>query len=461
MTLERKTIEALGEWLPVVNVEPPGPRSRALAGRLARAEAPAASTLANGDVPVFWEAARGANVADADGNVYVDLTSAFGVASVGHGNPAVLAAAEEQAARLLHGMGDFQPPTARLLLAEALAEVTPDGLSQVIFGSTGSEAVELALKAAAVYTGKPGVVAFRGAFHGQSYGALAVTSRRSFRAPFQAQLNPHVVHVPYPYPYRCPFGPGCDDCGAAAVDHLEGLLSDPSSGLPPVGAVIVEPCQGREGEIVPPPSFLLRLRELCDRHGLLLIADEVYTGLGRTGRWFAVEHAGVVPDLLCVGKALGGGYPISAVVGRPEVMAAWRPVTPEAPHSSTFMGHPVGCAAGLAVLAELRGGLLERAARMGAWFGERLGRLASHRLVGEVRGLGMMWGVELVRDRRTKEPADRELAGVVAACLREGVILLPGGRHGNVLSLSPPFVITEEQAEHALGVLDRALAAFD
>ncbi|HLZ68314.1 MAG TPA: aspartate aminotransferase family protein [Dehalococcoidia bacterium] len=439
-----------GDLLPRIVTPPPGPRSRAYAERLAAVEAPAISTLANGDRPIFWASAAGANVLDVDGNLYLDTTSAFGVASVGHRNPAVVAAVEAQARRLLHGMGDFLPPAVRLELAEALRGVLPRGVDRVLFGLSGADAVEIALKAAAVYTGKPGVVAFEGAFHGQSYGALAVTSRESFRRRFAAQLGAHVERAPYPYPYRRPSGCSAEDDGSRCLAGVDAAIERLARrGFAP-GCVIVEPFQGREGEIFPPDSFLPGLRRLCDERGLLLIADEIYTGFGRTGRMWACEHTGVLPDLLCAGKALGGGLPGSIVAGRGEVLDAWRPDTPEAPHSSTFLGHPLGCAAALAVLHELgEHRLVERGARLGAdLLAELQAAVRGNPHVGEVRGRGMMLGIELVKDRTSREPYPDLIPGVLQRGLERGLILLPAGMFGNVISLAPPLTITEHQLRY-------------
>lgn len=448
-----------GELLPDIRVAPPGPRSRACAAELASYESPAISTLANGDLPIFWEAAAGANVMDVDGNLYLDTTSAFGVAAVGHRNPRVVAAAEAQMRRLIHGMGDYLPPAVRLDLARALREVLPAGLDRVLFGLTGADAVELALKCAAVYTGRPGVIAFEGGFHGQSYGALAVTSRPAFSARFRSQLGKHVSRAPYPYPYRRARGlseaEDVERCLCAVRELVQRMTAD---GVGP-GCAIVEPCQGREGDIVPPASFLPGLRRLCDEHGLLLVADEIYTGFGRTGRMWACEHTGVMPDLLCAGKALGGGFPISIVAGRAEVMGAWRPDTPEAPHSSTFLGHPVGCAAALAVLEELRERrLVERSRGVGASLLAALRRATeTNPHVGEVRGLGLMIGVELVHDRAARDPHPEAIPGVLQAGLEQGLIMLPGGMFGNVISLAPSFVVTERQVQYFIEKLPLCL----
>jgi 4-aminobutyrate aminotransferase-like enzyme len=349
----------------------------------------------------------------------------------------------------------------RLELAEALRAVLPPDLDRVLFGLSGADAVEIALKAAAVYTGRPGVVAFEGGFHGQSYGALAVTSRESFRRRFLPQLGGHVERAPYPYPYRRPAG--CDDAAdvARCLDGVERAIERFSDRGVPAGCVIVEPFQGREGEIFPPDGFLPALRRLCDAHGLLLIADEIYTGLGRTGRMWACEHSGVTPDLLCAGKTLGGGLPGSIVAGRAEILDAWRPDTPEAPHSSTFLGHPLGCAAALAVLCELRGrDLVARGARLGA---ELLAGLQAgtrdNPHVGEVRGRGMMLGIELVKDRASREPFPALIPAVLQRGLERGLILLPAGMYGNVLSLAPPLTIHEQQLRYLIETLPQVLVA--
>jgi 4-aminobutyrate aminotransferase len=398
-------------------------------------------------------------VRDVDGNVYVDLNAAFAVAGPGHAHPRIVAAVQQQTAALMHGMGDVHPPAVKVDVLRALAEVAPGGLARAILANSGAEAVEAALKTAAIATGKPRVLAFHGAYHGLTYGALAASGREDFRAPFAAQLPRTAVFAPYPYAYRSPPGRDPGEVGAAALRQVERLLDDAGESAG-IGAIIVEPVQGRGGDVVPPDAFLPGLRRICDERGLLLILDEVYTGFGRTGRWFACEHWGVVPDLLVVGKGLTGGMPFAACIGTDAVMEAWPKSKGEAIHTSTFLGHPLGCAAALASIAVLREErLVERSAELGARIRRRLEETtAEHPRVGEVRGLGMMIGVELVRDRASREPAPELCGRVVVEALRRGVLVLGGGIHGNVLSLSPPFVITEEQVDAALAVLDEVLA---
>jgi 4-aminobutyrate aminotransferase len=441
-----------------VRVPPPGPESRRLAAELARVESPNVTYLGD-DFPVFWAEAKGANVRDVDGNVYVDLTAAFAVAGPGHAHPRIVEAVQRQAATLLHGMGDVHPPAVKVDVLRALAEVAPGGLNRAVLANSGAEAVEAALKTAAVATGKPRVLAFHGSYHGLTYGALAASGREDFRAPFTSQLGPIAVFAPYPYAYRSPFGRDADEVGEAVLPYVEYLLDTPGTAAEGIGAILVEPVQGRGGDVVPPDGFLPGLRRICDERGLLLIFDEIYTGFGRTGRWFACEHWGVTPDILCVGKGMTGGMPFAACIGTDAVMEAWPKSKGEAIHTSTFLGHPLGCAAALASIAVLRDQrLVERSAEAGARIKRRLAEMtADHPHVGEVRGLGMMIGVELVRDCETREPAP-ELAGrIVIETLRRGLLTLGGGIHGNVLSLSPPFVITDEQIDAALAILGDVL----
>ena len=438
---------------------PPGPQSRRLARALARYESPGVSTLAAGGPPIAWDAARGSNVRDADGNIYVDCTAGFGVAAAGHANPRIVAAVRKQAGALLHGLGDVHPNAPRLALAERLARLLPGDDNQVMFATSGSEAVELALKTAAKFTNKHGVLAFDNDYHGETYGALAVTARERFSAPFAPQLNARVAHAPYPNCYRCPLGKTYPSCDVACLALVEKTLRRPPRGVGEIGAVIIEPVQGRGGVIVPPPLYMPRLRDICTRNGVLLIADEVMTGLGRTGRWLAMQHWGVTTDITAVGKALSGGMPISACVAPRRVMSAWAHEEAEAPHASTYMGHPASSAAALASLEELeRRRLSERATRLGGYALRRLrGMQQRHAAIGDVRGLGLLLGVELVRGGPGKKPAPDAASAVMRYALERGVIILAGGAAGNVLTLTPPLTITRRQFDCALEVVEEGI----
>jgi 4-aminobutyrate aminotransferase/(S)-3-amino-2-methylpropionate transaminase len=418
--------------LPELRTAIPGPRSRALAARLAAVETRNVTCLVP-EPPICWERASGANVWDADGNRFVDLGGGFGVANAGHAHPRVVAAVAEQSARLMHAMGDVHPPAVKVALLEVLTARFPGGgPARALLGSSGSDAVESALKTSLVATGRPGVIAFRGAYHGLAFGALDATHRPMFRDPFAARL-----------PVRTAF--------ARFGDAHDVLRAASELGVP-VGAVLVEPIQGRGGERIPPDGFLAELRALCDREGWLLILDEIYTGFGRTGRWFACEHAGVVPDLLCVGKGLASGMPISACVGRAGVMDAWPASRGEALHTQTFLGHPPSCAAALASIAVLEEEkLVQHAAEAGAaalaFLRARTRGLAR---VAEVRGRGLMIGIEC------DSPEDAQRA--CRSALARGVILLPSGDDGRVLSVTPPLCIGLDALEHALGSVVAALA---
>lgn len=446
-----------GAQRPAIAVPPPGPKSRALAARLRRVESPGVTFLAD-DFPIFWSEALGCNVRDADGNVYVDLGAAFGVAALGHRHPEVARAIEEQARRLVHGMGDLHPPDVKVRCLEALARIAPFPDAQAILGTSGTEAIEAAIKTAALATGKPGILCFTGAYHGLTYGALALTDRAHFRAPFEKQLNPYAIRIPYPNPYRRPveFPPEGDLIQATLAAARHALETERGR---TVGAVIVEPIQGRGGVVVPPEGFLAALRDFCDERSLLLIADEILTGFGRAGRWFACQHEDVAPDILCLGKALTGTLPFSACVGRAGVMAAWPKSQGEAIHTTTFLGHPLGCAAAIAAIeVSERDGIPARAAALGARVLERL-RVWRERgpSVGDVRGRGLLVGIEFVTDGASKVPDPEAAQRLVLAALRRGVLVLTAGPYGSVVSLTPPLTIREDLLWEALEILEECL----
>ncbi|MFT7579649.1 MAG: 4-aminobutyrate aminotransferase/(S)-3-amino-2-methylpropionate transaminase [Myxococcota bacterium] len=424
-----------GWALPMLHTTVPGPASISAIDTLARHESPGitARRARQGEArgvgkdPIVWARAAGANVWDLDGNCYVDLTGAFGVALVGHGHPDVVAAVQVQAKTLLHGMGDVFPNATRIELMRRLAEIAPGDLSQCILASSGAEAVEAALKTATLASGKPGVLAFWGSYHGLSYGTLAVTAYKGdFRRPFAGQLGSHVTHYPY----------GCD------LAILDQLLTGPATGGEQIGTILVEPIQGRGGQVVPPDGWLAGLRELADKHSVVLVFDEIYTGLGRTGAQWAGDLWDVVPDVVVVGKALAGGMPIGACIAHPDVMAAWGSSVGEAIHTSTFLGHPVTAAAAIAaldVMAEMDIPARARAfeTQVRARFGD------------DVRGRGAMLGLHL----GTPGVAGR----LMGTLLKRGFITLPGGVHGDILGLTPPLMLHPTQLEAAFDAIEVAL----
>ncbi|MFO1513720.1 MAG: aspartate aminotransferase family protein [Verrucomicrobiota bacterium] len=428
-------------------------------------------TEADGSWPIVWERAQGVHVWDAEGKKYLDLTAAFGVAAAGHANPAVVRAGQKQMAKLLHAMGDVHPHALKAQLARELSQLTFERWSvaalvrarqssplakkigrtltsaatgKVIFCNSGFEAVEAALKTAMLATGKRGIIAFEGAYHGLGYGALNATHRERFRGPFRSQLREFGHFLPFP----------------KTKEDLRLLTTAATRILrrKQTGAILVEPIQARGGINIPPPGFLPLLRKLCNEHGALLILDEIYTGFGRTGKWFACEHSGVVPDLICLGKALTGGFPLSACVGRADVMdAAWPASTGEAIHTSTFLGHPVGCAMALAQISQIKQlKLCARSAQLGKTLLQQLSILNPQASIPATpRGVGLMAGLELVNSDGS--PATVESLRVIKEMLHRGFILLPEGEHGNVVSFTPPLTISEAQLGRMVVELQKVL----
>ena len=413
--------------LPHLVTPVPGPRSQELARRLRGVESRNVTFLAP-DFPIFWDRAEGCLVADVDGNTFLDMTAAFGVAAVGHSHPRVVAAVQAQSEKLLHGMGDVHPSEVKVALCERIAQCVPVPDARVILGQNGGDAIEAALKTAMLATGKPGVLAFAGGYHGLTYGALDATARTDFRAPFLPQLGRFTSHLPY----------------GADLTRIEDHLRQGE-----IGAVLAEPIQGRGGIVVPPPGWLRGLRAVCDRTGALLILDEIFTGWGRTGDWFACQSEDVTPDILCIGKAMGGGLPISACVASAPLMDCWPASGGEALHTSTFLGNPVACAAALASIQVMEDeGLPLRAAQMGAVLAGGLQQLQQSfpDLVRDARGRGLMLGMEL---------ASPALAlSLVPRALGQGLILLPAG-DGRVLEFVPPLTIHAGQIAWCLSLLHR------
>ncbi|HET6896584.1 MAG TPA: aspartate aminotransferase family protein [Candidatus Baltobacteraceae bacterium] len=415
----------------------PGPRSRELTPLLRSYESRNV-TFVDSDFPIFWESASGATVTDVDGNRYIDLTGAFGVANTGHSNPYVAAAISDQAVRLMHGMGDVHPTEVKVQLLETLARITPGDLGKTFLASTGAEAVEAALKTAMLATGKSAFAAYRGAYHGLSLGTLEVSGIDKFRAPFAQFVPQRTLFLEYPQANHL----AADEGANSALDEAKRALSARDD----IAALIIEPLQGRGGCIVPPKGYLKGLREICDSLGILLIADEIYTGFGRTGSLFACEHEGLVPDILCIGKAMANGFPISATVARPSIMDVWPESPGEALHTSTYLGNPMACAAALANLGEIeRMQLPQRARQLGLMLGARLDALRAHENVVAVRGRGLMWGIEFTETSAA--------ARVVREALKAGVILLQAGPQGNVISITPPLVISQRQLLRAIEII--------
>lgn len=431
--------------------ELPGPQGQRVMAQSDRSVTPSLPRA----YPLVVRRAYGSVVEDVDGNRFLDCAAGIAVCSTGHCHPRVVQAIQEQAARLLHICGaDFYDPQ-YIALAERLSRLAPgSGAKRVFLGNSGAEAVEAALKLARYHTGRSQVLAFFGAFHGRTMGAISLTASKPVYHKGFGPLMGGITHVPYAYCYRCPYNLTHPDCQLACVDYIEDVLFAKS--IPPeeVAAIFVEPVLGEGGYVVPPAGWLARLRALCDRYGILLVADEVQSGLGRTGRMFAVEHWKVEPDILCLAKALASGLPLSAMIARQEVMT-WS----AGAHGSTFGGNPVCCAAAQATLDVIEEeGLLENAVRVGNRLLQSLTDLAQEsRLIGEVRGLGLMIGVELVKDKDTKAIAHEEAEQVTLECFKRGLLTLPCGP--NSVRFSPPLILTEKEADTAVEIFAEALAA--
>ncbi len=406
-------------------------------------------TEPDGSWPIVWERAKGVHVWDAEGKKYLDLTAAFGVAAAGHANPDVVKAGQTQMAKLLHAMGDVHPHARKAELAQKLSQLTFERWGKksgkTLFGNSGFEAVEAALKTAILATQKRGIIAFEGAYHGLGYGALNVTHRNFFRSPFQSQLREFGHFVTYPQK-------------AADLTTVEFQIRH-FFRRERIGAILVEPVQARGGCHVPPLDFLRLLRKLCDEFGALLVLDEIYTGFGRTGKWFACEHSGVAPDLICLGKALTGGFPLSACVGRSDLMdAAWPASMGEAIHTSTFLGHPVGCAMALAQISEIEKDCLpEHSAVLGKYLLQELAAIETpkDKIVASGRGLGLMAGLEL--HLPDGKPATHLALDAIKTLLHRGYIFLPEGEHSQVISFTPPLTITKLQLTKAVQELAEVL----
>jgi 4-aminobutyrate aminotransferase / (S)-3-amino-2-methylpropionate transaminase / 5-aminovalerate transaminase len=399
--------------------------------------------------PLVVDRAQGAELWDVAGRRYIDFAGGIGVMNVGHGHPHVMEAVRAQLDRVTHTSFQVVMYESYLHLAERLCALAPgEGPKKAIFFSTGAEAVENAVKIARAHTGRPAVISFNGGFHGRTLLALSLTGSV---VPYKQNFGPYaaeVYQVPFPYEYR---GWSTEKALASLHELFESAVAPER-----VAAVIIEPVQGEGGFVPAPAAFLHELRALTERHGILLIVDEIQSGFGRTGKFFAIEHSGVTPDLVTVAKSLAAGFPLSGVVGRADVMDAPAP----GGLGGTYGGNPVACAAGLAVLDVMRDERLpERAARIGSVVEERMRSWASeHKLVGDVRVMGAMAGMELVRDRKTKVPADTETAQILALARERGLILLRAGIHHNVIRTLMPLTIPDDQLDEGLDIIGSALA---
>lgn len=417
------------------------------------------------ECPPVISRGKNATIWDLDGNEFIDWMSGFSVLNVGHCHPKVVEAIKNQCEKLVQWAA--MPNEHRVELAKKLVEIAP-GVSKkkVYLATTGGEAIEVAMRYARFYTGRPYIMAFHGAYHGITHGAMSATTNPVYRYFQGLPLNIGVVHVPYAYCYRCSFGKTYPECDMHCTRYIEDLFRNPQAGLrhPPskankVAAILVEPMQAAAGYITPPKEFLSELRRIADEYELLLIIDEIQTGWGRTGKLWACQHSNVDPDIMPVAKSIAGGVPLSAVIARAEIVDSIGP----GGFMTTFGGTPLACATALAtikIFEEER--LVERAERMGNYLMKGLNELAErHTLIGNITGRGLFIGVELVRDRKTKEPADKENRAIQRECMRNGLIYQRGGYYGNIIKVICPLTIEREKIDKSLEILDEALSTVE
>lgn len=435
---------------PKIIVEPPGPKALEIIQKDKKYIMQSFSRW----YPLVVDRGEGAYVYDVDGNRYLDFNAGIAVMALGHGNKATIKAIVEQAQRLLHySFTDFLYEPA-IRLAEKLSKISPQGEgAKVFFANSGAEANEAMIKAARWSTRRQYIIAHTGSFHGRTLGALSLTASRQVQRRYFGPLLPSVEHVPFPYCYRCPFRLDPESCGLYCVDYVE---EQTLRYIPPeeVAIFVAEAIQGEGGYIPAPDGYFVKLKKLLDKHGILLGIDEVQSGIGRTGRWFAIEHYGVIPDYVSLAKALGGGLPLGALVGREELME----LDPGS-HASTFGGNPVACAAAMSVIEEIeKKGLLGQATVKGEHVVKRLREMqAKYPIIGDVRGKGLMVGAELVKDPKTKAPAKEELQKVLIGAWKRGLALIGAG--DSTIRISPPLTITEEELDIGLDIIEDEIKA--
>jgi 4-aminobutyrate aminotransferase len=442
------TETAIDTKLPRLRGALPGPKAKEVVALDERYISPSYTR----SYPLVARRGQGAMIEDVDGNVFMDFAAGIAVVSTGHCHPKVVEAIQRQAAELIHISGTDFFYSQMIDLAEKLEKVTPGSApKRVFYTNSGTESVEAAIKLARYATGREKFIAFHGCFHGRTMGSLSLTASKAVQRKGFGSLLSGVFHIPYPNPYRCPFTGQAHDCGDDVIEHLEKVvfkkLVDPSD----VAAVFVEPVQGEGGYVPAPPKFLRDLAAICKRHGILLVADEVQAGMGRTGKWWASEHAGVEPDIITMAKGIASGMPLGAMVARADLMN-WKPGA----HASTFGGNPVCLAAALATFDLLENGYIENARRVGEHLKNRMKDWPERfDIVGDVRGLGLMLGIEFVTDKKSREPAHDLRDQIVERAFHKGLLVLGAGE--NTLRFCPPLLIDEEQADFAAGAIEQSI----
>lgn len=434
--------------LPNIKTALPGPNAQ----RIVAADARLISPSYTRSYPLVAKRGRGLMIEDVDGNQFLDFSAGIAVVSTGHCHPEVVAAIQKQAGELIHMSGTDFYYESMTQLAERLSRVAPmPGPHKFYFGNSGAEAIECALKLARYHTKRQGIIAFYGAFHGRTMGALSLTASKPQQRRRFAPLVPGVTHVPFPYTYRFGNGQSERDYGIACARFIEERLFKTTMPPEEVAAIFVEAVQGEGGYVPAPPEFLQELRRICDQHGILLVADEVQSGAGRTGKWWAIEHSGVTPDIVCIAKGIASGMPLGITMSKANIMD-WVPGS----HASTFGGNPVAIAAALASMDVIEREGLKNAAKLGEKMKQRMqGWVKTHPMVGDVRGRGLMLAVEIVKDKQSKAAAGADRDRIVELAFTKGVLFLGCGE--TTVRLSPPLIVSEEQADYALDVLEKCI----
>ena len=433
---------------PILKTKLPGPRAQEIVARDSKCMSPAFTR----PYPAVLSKGEGVWLTDVDGNVLLDFNAGIAVTATGHCHPDVVAAIQKQAAQLIHMSGTDFYYEVEVQLAEKLCGCVPTGADNRAFlCNSGTEAIEGSLKLARYKTGRQGIIGFIGAFHGRSMGSLSVTASKTTQRRGFFPLVPGVFHAPYANCYRCVYNQEPSKCALDCVGYIENhifqTLIDPEE----VAAIVVEPIQGEGGYIVPPARFLQRLRDLTAKYGIMLVVDEVQSGMGRTGKMFAIEHSGVKPDIVAIGKGIASGVPLGAFVAGSHIMT-W----PPGAHGTTFGGNPIACAAALTTIGLLEGGLMANAADVGGFIIDRLRQMQQrYEMIGDVRGIGLMIGVEIVKDRATKTPGRKERDAIVQKCFENGLLILGAGQSS--LRLCPPLIISKGEAAVGLDILDQVM----
>jgi len=438
---------------PKIKVTPPGPKAKKIVERDAAVISPSFGRA----YPLVIERGEGSIVVDVDGNEFIDMNAGLAVCSVGHSHPKVVKAIKDQVDKFIHySYTDFYYDD-YVDLGEKLHDLVPgDHKKKFFYGNSGAESIEAAMKVARWHTGRQGYLAYIGSFHGRTLGAVSLTASKPYQRARFAPLIPGVEHIFYPYCYRCPFNLECPSCGYACVDYIDEYLFHRYVPPEEVAMLIAEPIQGEGGYVVPPDGYFSRLKKLLDKYGILFASDEVQAGMGRTGKWFGIEHFGVVPDIVCMAKGIAAGMPLGVMASRADIQD-WKPGS----HASTFGGNPVSCAAALAVLDIIKSeNLLENAQKQGKLIKDRLNEMKErHPMIGDVRGKGLMVGVELVKDKTTKEYAQKETGDVMMECFRNGLAIVNCGI--NVIRWMPALNITSDLVEPALEIFEKSLTKIE